>query len=221
MQPSVDRSVVLSEVWIIEDGADVREVVQEIVDEQPDLTCPWAFPSGEAVLEHLNHHRALPRAMLVDIGLPGMSGIDVVEHIRRLSSDTQMVMLTVHDDMDRVFEAICRGASGYLLKPCKSDEIVSALREVLAGGVPMTPQIARKVLSVFRMFKAPAYDYELTEREKEVLRAAVEHRTKKDIGRALFIAQSTVDSHLRNIYAKLRVHSRQEAVAKALREHLV
>lgn len=221
MQPKVGRALDLAEVWVVEDGDDFREDLRDLIDEQPGLACPHAFSSGEALLEHVNHHRTLPKAMLVDIGLPGISGIDVVERVRGISPDVQVVMLTVHDDMDRVFEAICRGASGYLLKPAKPDDLVAAVREVLAGGVPMTPQIARKVLSVFRMFKAPAFDYELTDREKDVLKAAVDHRTKKDIGEALFIAENTVDSHLRSIYAKLRVHSRQEAVVKALREHLV
>ncbi|MGI9627521.1 MAG: LuxR C-terminal-related transcriptional regulator, partial [Longimicrobiales bacterium] len=169
---------------------------------------------------HLTDHFA-PELIIVAIGLPGLDGIEVVRKVRSFSPATQMIMLTIHEDSDRIFEAICAGACGYLLKTATPDEIVEALREARGGGAPMTPQIARRVLNLFTQLNGSRSDYGLTKREKDVLAELIEGKTKKDMGKALFLSSHTVDTHLRNIYTKLHVHSRTEAVVKALKERLI
>ncbi len=220
MQPEAQSPVDPTTVWIVEDNPDYRETVQELVGSAADLSCPQAFASAEDCLEFLNEHLA-PDVMLVDIGLPGLSGVDLVQRVRGFSPATQLVILTIHEDSDRIFDAICAGASGYLLKTATPDEILDAVHEVLRGGAPMTPQIARRVLNLFTQRNAPKWDYQLTARELEVLAEMVEGKTKKQIGAALFVTHHTVDTHMRNIYAKLHVHTRTGAVAKALNERLV
>jgi DNA-binding NarL/FixJ family response regulator len=220
MQPRTQAISSPRSVWIVEDSEDYARTVQEVFQDADDLTCPLSFRSGEELLAYLTHHFA-PEVMLVDIGLPRMSGIDVVQHVRDFSPATQRVMLTIHEDNDRIFEAICSGANGYLLKTATPEEILDAVREVLSGGAPMSPAIARRVLNLFAQIKAPRGDYQLSDREQEILAALVDGKTKHEIARSLFLSVHTVDTHMRNIYAKLQVHSRTEAVVKAMRENLV
>lgn len=220
MQPDTRATNGPTRVWIVEDNVDYAGTVQELIEETDGFICPHIFRSGEEVMSFLNNHFA-PEIVLVDIGLPGMNGIEVVKRLHGFSPVTQLVMLTIHEDDDRVFDAICAGATGYLTKTANSERIVSSLREVLRGGAPMTPQIARRVLNLFTQVKAPRWDYQLTDREQDVLARLIEGKTKKEIGTSLYLSAHTVDTHLRNIYAKLHVHSRTEAVAKALTENLV
>jgi DNA-binding NarL/FixJ family response regulator len=207
-------------VWVVEDSDDYRETVQELIDTADDLACPHAFASGEELLEFLNGHLA-PEVILVDIGLPGMSGIEIVERLHGFSPATHLVMLTIHEDNDRIFDAICAGACGYLLKTATPEQILTAVREALEGGAPMTPQIARRVLNLFTQMHAPRWNYDLTKAEQGVLQELVEGKTKSQIAKALFISPHTVDTHLRSIYAKLHVHSAPRAIAKAYKEKLV
>jgi DNA-binding NarL/FixJ family response regulator len=207
-------------IWIVEDSAGYRETIEELFEEVDDLELSHAFGSGEALFSHLNQHLA-PDLILVDIGLPGMDGIEIVERVHQIAPQTGLVMLTQHEDNDRIFQAICGGACGYLLKTALPQEILRSVREALGGGAPMTPQIARRVLNLFTQIKAPAWDYDLTDREQEVLRELIDGKTKKEMGKALFVSAHTIDTHLRNIYTKLHVHSRTEAVVKAIKENLV
>lgn len=220
MQPDNRASDREAVVWIVEDNEEYRQTVQDLVDLTEGFSAPRGFSSGEQLFAHLNQHLA-PDALLVDIGLPEMDGIEVVRRMNRLAPDTRLVMLTIHEDNDLIFQAICAGASGYLLKTADATAIVQALREAVQGGAPMTPQIARRVLNFFTQMHAPAWDYELTDRERDVLRELIEGKTKKQMGKSLFLSEHTVDSHLRNIYTKLHVHSRTEAVVKAIKENLV
>jgi len=220
MQPDHRPAAAGATVWIVEDNSEYRATVRELVDVAHGLSAPHAFGSGEELFEFLNHHFA-PDVMLVDIGLPGMSGIEIVSRMHRLAPDARLVMLTIHEDNDRIFEAICAGACGYLLKTAMPEAIIQAVREALQGGAPMTPQIARRVLNLFTQVRAPAWDYDLTDRERDVLRELIEGKTKKQMGKALFLSEHTVDAHLRSIYMKLHVHSRTEAVVKAIKENLV
>ena len=163
MEPEQPTAIGAATVWIVEDNPEFRDTVQELVDSADDLSAPHTFSSGEALFEFLNSSFA-PDLILFDIGLPGMSGIDAVGRIRDVSPNTQMVMLTIHEDNDRIFEAICAGACGYLLKVATPDDILRSIREALRGGAPMTPQIARRVLNLFTQVRAPKYDYDLTDR---------------------------------------------------------
>jgi DNA-binding NarL/FixJ family response regulator len=223
MQPDVRTSADPASVWLVEDSSDYRDTVQELVDGAEDLSCPHAFPSGEAFLAYLNDRRHLaPDLVLVDIEMPGgMSGIEVAEHLREFAPDACVVMLTAHEDNERIFRAICAGARGYLAKTATLDKILTSIRDVLAGGSAMTPVVARKVLNIFTQMRAPRWDHGLTDRERDVLAELVEGRTKKQMGKKLFLSEHTVDTHLRHIYDKLGVHTRTDAVVKAIKENLV
>lgn len=208
-----------SSVWIVEDNRDYRDTVLTLIDLADDLVSPRGFGSGEELVKHLNQNFA-PDLIIVDIGLPGMTGIEVVRRVRHRSPNTRLMMLTIHEDSGRIFDAICAGACGYLLKTAKPDEILSGIREALKGGAPMTPEIARRVLDLVAQKHKPAWDYSLTDRELEVLQELVNGKTKKRIGEALFVTEHTIDTHLRNIYAKLHVRSQVEAAVKAVSEGL-
>ena len=158
--------------------------------------------------------------VMMDIVLPGIDGIQGAGKIKALSPSTEVVILTNYADTDKVFRALCGGASGYLLKTSPPNEIKKAIEEVVRGGAPMNAQIARKVLDVFSGLAVPNDDYGLTNRETEILRHLVDGLNKKKIAETLFLSHFTVDTHIRNIYSKLHVHSKSGAVAKVLKEHL-
>jgi DNA-binding NarL/FixJ family response regulator len=162
-----------------------------------------------------------PNAILLDIELPGMNGVDAIEHIKALAPMTDVIMLTIYDDDENVFRAICSGASGYLLKNIPAQRLVESILEITFGGAPINPRIARKVLELFSRRTAPRENYNLTCREKDILRRMVEGLTKKAIAEQLNVSCHTIDSHVKNIYHKLQVHSRSRAVAKVLKEKLV
>lgn len=206
--------------WIVEDHEEFRQAIRDLLADADGIRCERVFSNAEDLLEALNHHFA-PEVLLVDIGLPGMSGIEAIGRVKTISPATHVIVLTIHEDNDRIFDAICAGASGYLLKTARTDTVIDAIHEVHRGGAAMTPQIARRVLNMFTQLRAPRYDYQLTEREKDVLGHLVQGRTKDRIARELDLSFHTVDTHLRNIYAKLHVHSKSGAVAKALKERLV
>lgn len=208
------------DVWIVEDNDNLRETVVELLELQHGLCCTLAVGSGEEAEAALDRGD-VPQVVLMDLGLPGMSGIEGIRRIRAVSPSSQVIVLTVQETDDAVFEALCAGASGYLLKPASGERIVEAIRTALGGGAPMNAFIARKVLTMFGRVARPRGDYSLTRRERELLQLLCEEKTQKEIADALFVSPHTVDTHLRNIYGKLHVHSRTGAVAKALREGLI
>lgn len=210
-------------VWIVEDNALYRRSLADIVESTPGLRCPVAVGSFEEALPAFDEG-LIPDIMLMDIGLPGMSGIEGARQVRGLSPSTRVVMLTIHDDDDKVFEALCAGASGYLLKPSGPEQIVAALRDVQSGAAPMNGSIARKLLEMFTRLaasRAVAPDYGLTAREKEILQLLVDGLSMKQVAARLHLSYHTINTHQRNVYDKLHVHSRGSAVAKALRERLL
>jgi DNA-binding NarL/FixJ family response regulator len=162
----------------------------------------------------------LPDVILVDVELPGMNGIEAVQRIKAISPITRIIMLTVFDDHDKIFKAVCAGASGYLLKTSPVEKIVESIRDVYSGGAPMTPRVAHSVLEMFSRLMVPHQDYGLTAREQKILELMTEGLLKKEIADQLTLSYHTVDTHLRNIYAKLHVNTRSGAVAKALKERL-
>lgn len=207
-------------VWLVEDDPLFRETIEQLLDETDGVEQPLTFETCEAALAMCERGLA-PEVVLMDISLPGMSGIEGIRRIKALSPTSHIVMLTVHEDNDKIFEAICAGASGYLLKPSSAEAVVEAVKATRHGGAPINPQIASKVLHMFADLAVPKGDYGLTDREQEVLEHLVAGRTKKRIAAQLHISYHTVDMHVRNIYAKLHVHSRSGAVAKALKERLI
>ena len=208
-------------VWLIEDHADSRRVLARVLNRAATMQCPCAFASCEEALAALqtNPH---PDVVLLDIGLPGMNGIEGIRRIKALSPATHVIMLTVFDDQEKVFNAICAGASGYLLKTADEDAVAAAVQEVLHGGAPITPRVARLVLNMFPLRPAPpTQDYGLSDREREVLELMVQGLVKKEVADRLHVSYHTVDNHFRSIYTKLQVHTRGGAVARAVAEHLV
>lgn len=206
-------------VWLIEDNDAFRTTVARILRQVPSVECSRHFSNSEDALEALEEG-ALADVILVDVELPGMNGIDAVKRIKSISPSTRIIMLTVFDSHDKIFRAICAGASGYLLKTSSAERIVESIREVHTGGAPMTPQVASYVLDMFARLAPPHEDYRLTAREQKILNLMTQGLIKKEIADQLSLSYHTVDTHLRNIYTKLHVHTRTGAVAKALKERL-
>ncbi len=207
-------------VWLVEDNETYRRSVSRAIGRMDDIICGGSSGSLEQALANVGQAPP-PQVMLLDINLPGINGIDGLEPIHRLMPETKVVILTVFDDHERVFHAICAGASGYLLKSSPLEKIGDAIREVMAGGAPINARIARRVLDLFSRLNAAENDYRLTAREKEILGLIVKGCTKKEIATQMSLSYHTVDSHLRSIYEKLHVNTRAGVVAKALRERLV
>ncbi len=203
-------------VGIVEDDRSVRENLALLIDGAPGFSCVGACANAEEALKILS--AALPDVVLMDIHLPGQSGIECVARLRRFVPQTQVIMLTVEEDSEQVFESLKAGATGYLLKHVAPEEILEAVAEVHRGGAPMSSHIARKVVTTFRQ-RAPngAAGLELTPREEEVLRALATGCRSKEIANRLNISTGTVNTHVRHIYEKLHVRSRAEAVARYVR----
>ena len=206
-------------VWLVEDNERLRRTLRASINNLEDVQCDSDHGNLEDAFDELKKSTP-PNVLLLDIGLPGVDGITGLPKLKALAPSTRVVILTVFDDQDRVFKAVCAGADGYLLKTSSIDRIGEAIREVAAGGASMNPEIARKVLNTLTKQSKPS-ESSLTEREQEVLRLVVRGLTKKEIARELELSQHTVDSHLRNIYQKLHVNNRAGAVAAALRDNLV
>jgi DNA-binding NarL/FixJ family response regulator len=207
-------------VWLVEDNHTFRNTVARVLNEVDQLDCNRQFPDSESALTALVEG-AVPDVVLLDVELPGLGGIEAIRHIKSISPATRVVMLTVFDDHDKIFRAICAGASGYLLKTSPVEKIVESIHEVQAGGAAMTPRVARSVLDMFARLSPPRQDYGLTERERIILELMIQGLIKKEIADRLSLSYHTVDTHLRNIYTKLHVHTRTGAVSKALKERLL
>jgi DNA-binding NarL/FixJ family response regulator len=211
---------IAASVWLVEDNDRFRNSISRLIDETAELKCDLAVASCEEALEHLQSEAA-PDYLLMDIGLPGMDGIEGIRRVKSIAPSIEVIMLTVFDENEKIFQAICAGASGYLLKSAPPDDIIRSLVEILKGGAPMNAHIARKVLGLMAEMGAPKGSYPITRSEKEILQRLVEGHPKKQIAFDLDLSFHTVDRHLRNIYTKLQVHSRSQAVAKALKEKLL
>jgi DNA-binding NarL/FixJ family response regulator len=207
-------------VVLIEDVREVREGLSALIDEAAGFRCAAACRTMEEALASPATSKA--DVVLTDIGLPGMSGIDGIRVLQERWPRVPIVALTVYDSDGQVFQALCAGASGYLLKNTPPARLLDALREVAAGGAPMSPEVARRVLRLFREFRPPAQaSYRLTPQQHELLKLLVDGHHKKTAAEALGISVNTVSFHLKHIYEKLQVHSKSEAVAKALRERII
>ncbi|MBS1796929.1 MAG: response regulator transcription factor [Acidobacteria bacterium] len=204
-------------VAIIEDMRELREGLQSLLNLTPNFSCAKSYRTMEDALREIDAEKI--DLVLTDIGLPRMNGIEGTRLLREKFPALPIVVLTVHSENQKIFQALCAGANGYLLKNTPPARIIEALREVVEGGAPMSPDVARRVVALFREFAPPEQaDYRLTDQEKLILKMLVEGHHYKTAAFELGISVHTVSFHLRNIYAKLRVHSKTEAVAKALRE---
>ena len=207
-------------VAIIEDQHEIREGLALLIGDTEGFRCTGSFRSMEDALDGIGDE--LPQVMLVDIGLPGMSGIEGIRILRKRHPAMNLVVLTVYDDDDRIFDALCAGASGYLLKKTPPTRLLESLREAVAGGSPMSPEIARRVIGLLRHVRIPRKaDYGLTPHETRILNLLVEGHNYRTAAERLKVSVNTVAFHIKSIYEKLQVHSKSAAVAKALRSGLL
>jgi DNA-binding NarL/FixJ family response regulator len=207
-------------VAIIEDHHKFRECLEFLLNNTEGYRCVGSFRSMEEALEKIKFE--LPDVALVDIGLPGMSGVDGVRILKERYPALLMLMNTVFDDDERIFQALCAGASGYLLKKTPPAKLLESLKEAIAGGAPMSPEVARRVLTLFRDIRPREQgDYQLTPHELRLLKLLVEGHSYKTAASQLGVSVKTISFHLQKIYEKLQVHSKSEAVAKAFRNGLV
>jgi DNA-binding NarL/FixJ family response regulator len=200
-------------VALVEDDQKTRKNLAELLCGESRVRCAGIYPDGEAAVREMPCLK--PEVALVDINLPGMSGIECVERLKKLLPKLQVLMLTKYEESDLIFSSLRAGASGYLLKKMLTVELISAIEQVYAGGAPMTMQIARKVVEHFNQLKSPTADLEkLTPREHEVLALLAKGFLYKEISHQLGISLHTFRTHQRAIYEKLHVHSRTEATVK-------
>lgn len=206
-----------SVVGIVEDNKKIRDLIQRYLDMQEELKCPVAVDTVEEMLEYLEDHPH-PDVILMDIQLPGMSGIKGIGIIKEKYPAVEIIMLTVYHDSHKIFDSLCAGASGYLLKHTSLPEIKESILKLVEGGAPMSPQIARKVINHFRE-TAPKKNPEsnLTPREHDIVNGLVDGLSYKMIADRYDISIDTVRAHIRNIYKKLHVNSKAEVIAKSLK----
>jgi DNA-binding NarL/FixJ family response regulator len=208
-------------VVIIEDQREVREGVAILINGTKGYKCVGQYRSMEEALSNIGR-QGRTDAILVDIGLPGMSGIEGIKVLKQRFPEVTLLAFTVYDDDENIFDALCAGASGYLLKNTPPSRLLDGLREVIGGGAPMSPEVARRVIELFREGRPPRRGGEqLTPQETEILKLLVEGHSYKTAAAELGISTNTVSFHLKNIYTKLQVHSKSEAVSKALRNKIV
>ncbi len=202
-------------VALVEDDEGLREGLATLLNETEGFCCVGAYADCEAALAGIRQEP--PDVVLMDIQLPGMSGIAGVLRLKQVLPAVDVIMLTIHKDDELVFQSLCAGATGYLIKTTKPASILEAIREVCQGGAPMSSNIARMIVNSFRRTTQSP----LSPREKEVLVELCKGHSYKMIADALFVSEQTVNFHIKNIYHKLQVHSKSEAVVKALKEKLV
>lgn len=204
-------------VSIVEDDVRVRSNLARLIDRAEGFRCLSQHPNAENALEELPYQ--LPEVVLMDINLPGMNGIECVRRLKELLPQTQIIMLTVYENTENIFNALSAGATGYLLKQTPPNELLAAIRDVHKGGSPMTSQIARKVVASFKQpVQVCAETEKLTAREIEILDHLTKGFSYKEIADALKVSYDTVHAHIRNIYEKLHVRSRGQAVARRLQQ---
>jgi DNA-binding NarL/FixJ family response regulator len=207
-------------VAIIEDQQVLREGLAFLIDSTGGFRCTGSFGSIEQALRRIGDD--LPHVALIDIGLPGVSGIEGIRILKDRWPDLLMIMLTVYEDDQKIFDALCAGASGYLLKRTPPAKLVESLNEVVTGGAPMSPEVASRVISLFRKIRPPERaDHSLTPHELRLLKMLVDGHSYKTAAAELGSSINTIGTHMQSIYRKLQVHSKSEAVVKAIRDGLV
>ena len=207
-------------VAIVEDHHKFRECLEFVLNNTEGFRCTGTFRSMEEALDRIGAN--LPDLALLDIGLPGMSGIEGVKLLKERYPDLLILMNTIYDDDERIFDALCAGASGYLLKKSPPGALIDGVKSAMAGGAPMSPEVARRVIRLFREIHPPERsDYQLTPHEKRILQLLAEGHSYKTAAKQLGVTAKTISFHLQRIYEKLQVHSKSEAVSKAIRNRLI
>lgn len=208
-------------VAIFEDNKMLRKSLQQLINSEEDMACTGAFPDANKLMRNIE--LADPDVVMMDINMPGISGIEAVQMIKEKFPQVQILMQTVFEDNDKIFAAICAGASGYMLKKTAPHKMIEAIRETWLGGAPMSASVAIKVLQMFRIQAVGEKKefIDLSEREKEILALLVKGKSYKAVASECFISIDTVSTHVRHIYEKLHVHSKSEAVAKAINQKLI
>ena len=209
-------------VVVVEDNDSIREGLKILIDGTEGYSCIESFSDCESMLKKIV--KLKPDVLLMDLGLPGMSGVEGIKKAKVFLPELTILVLTVYEENELVFDALCAGASGYLVKKTPPSKLLEAIKEAHEGGAPMSSHIARKVIDFFQTKKPVSLQksvYTLTPREKEILTGLVEGHNFKFIADSLYISIETVRFHFRNIYKKLHVHSQSEAVAKAIREGII
>ncbi len=204
----------LIHVAIVEDDPEILRLLTLIIDGSPGFACKLTFESAEEALAGIPDYPV--SVILMDIDLPGMSGIECVKALKEVLPDIDVIMLTIHEDDESVFDSLCAGATGYLVKETPPVDLLAAIEEAHRGGAPMSSHIARRIVGSFRTQKSP-----LSDRETEVLKLLVKGDNYKGIAEVLFVSANTIKAHIKNIYKKLHVHTRAEAVSKAHKDRLV
>lgn len=219
-QMETETSAKVIKVAIIEDKREIRDGLGMLISFTDGFECTGKYGSMEEAIPSIRHK--MPDVILSDIGLPGMNGIDGIRILKEKYPNLTILMLSVYDDNDKIFDALCAGACGYLLKKTPPAKLIESLRDAISGGAPMSPEVARKVITLFRDFRPPEkVDYDLTPHELRLLKLLVEGHSYKTAGAELRVSVNTISFHLKNIYEKLQVHSKSEAVAKALQQQLI
>lgn len=205
---------------IVEDMRNIREGLATLINFTDGFECTGNYRSMEEAIPRISADP--PNVVLSDIGLPGMDGIAGTRKIKELMPDVTVLMLTVYDDDERIFDALCAGASGYLLKRTPPSKLLENIREAVSGGAPMSPEVASRVIRLFREFRpTEKLDHDLTPHEMRLLKLLVEGHNYTTAAAELGVSYNTVKFHMRHIYEKLEVHSKSEAVAKALQNRIV
>jgi DNA-binding NarL/FixJ family response regulator len=205
---------------VVEDMRDIRDGLTTLINFTEGFRCTGSYPSMEDALARLPGN--IPDVLLSDIGLPGMNGIEGIRILKERYPQMQILMLTVYDDDDRIFDALCAGASGYLLKRTPPAKLLDNIREAMSGGSPVSPEVATRVIRFFREFHNPdREDYALTPHETRLLKLLTEGYNYQTAAEKLGVSYNTIKFHVRHIFDKLQVHSKSEAVVKAMRDRLV
>ncbi len=208
-------------IWILEDHELFAKQIRRLLSAEEDFVCPHHFTSAADLFDKLRFTNERPDLLLLDLGLPRRDGLEVLNDVRKALPNVKVLILTASDDRDKVYRAICNGASGYLLKTADPDDIISGIRDVMHGASALSSPIAKMILEGFSRYGPVDHIEPLTSREEDVLRHLVRGLIKKEIADQLAISQHTVDMHLRSVYRKLHVRSQTEAVSKALRQGIV
>ena len=206
-------------ISIVEDNKYMREGWESVLDTEDDLCVIGSYESCEEAFDNTDISRS--DIILMDIELPGMTGIEGVKYLQDNHPDVNVIMASVFDDNQHVFDAICAGAIGYLLKKTEPEELCNAIRTAMQGGAPMTPEIARKVIRLMQPKQTGKSRVKLSDREHEILKELSTGKSYQAIGKAIFLSEDGVRYHIRNIYKKLHVNSRSQAVAKGFKQNLI